>query len=74
MKARELVNKAKRLESRLQDLQFDIYIFSSELKDLNLTGLAEKVTEAGFELDVSHSNMKDVWKEIEAAYCRKITK
>lgn len=73
MKARYFVNKAKKIEQRLRDLQFDLYNFDDELKDAGLSALADKVTEAGFELDVSHSNMQRVWQEIENAYCRKVT-
>lgn len=74
MKARYLVNKGKRLENQLYKLQGLIYDFSSELDDLGLNKFSELATESGFELDVSHSKMKELWEEIENMYCRKITK
>jgi hypothetical protein len=73
MKARYLVNKAKRLEKRLHDLQFDLYSFQNELDEVGLTGHAEQARDAAFELDASHYGIKDLWQDIEAAYCRKIT-
>lgn len=74
MKARYIVNKAKRLENRLRNLQFDIYNFQSELEDLGLQSHAELAGESGFELDVSKDKMKDLWEGCESAFCRKITK
>lgn len=74
MKARYLVNKGKRLEQKLHDLQFLIYAFAGELEDLRLNNFSELASESGFELDVSHSKMKELWEGIEQAFCRKITK
>lgn len=74
IKARQLVNKAKRLERRLRNLQFDIYNFSSELEDLGLKKSEELASESGFELDESQRKMNDLWRDLENAYCRKLTK
>lgn len=73
MKARYIVNKAKRFEEKLRNLQFEIYSFQTELKDFGLTSFAELTGESGFELDVSQDKMKDVWQGVENAFCRKIT-
>ncbi len=73
MKARSYVNKAKRLEKKLHDLQGLIYDFSSELEDNGLAALSELASESGLELDTAHIKMKEIWQQIESAFCKKIT-
>lgn len=73
MNAGQIIRKAKALENRLHRLQADIYDFSSALEDQGQKRFAEYATESGFELDVSHSKMKDIWQECEKAFGRKIT-
>lgn len=74
MKARYFINRAKKLEQKLHDLQANIYDLSSELKDSHLINFAELATESGFELDVSHQKMNELWTQMGNAFCRKITK
>lgn len=74
MKARYLVNKAKRLENKIHKLQAEIYDFSHELDEMNQTTFSELAFESGFELDVSHQKMQELWEGIENTYCTKITK
>ncbi len=70
MKWRYYIDRAKRLEQKLHDLQFEIYSFSSELKDEGLKNYAALAGASGFELDAAHQKMNELMKDIEGDYSK----
>lgn len=83
MKASVYIRRAKALEKRLHNLQSDIYYLSHDLEDEAernnneavkgiLLKCEELASESGFELDVSHIKMKEVYETIQNAFARKI--
>ena len=68
MRWRYYIDKAKKLEQKLQDLQGEIYSFTSEMEDINRDDWGDLSTSSGFELDEAKARMNELWKNIEEAY------